>query len=130
MEGLLKSAGGGGGASEAGREGLEAETGRGGGEEGNSRLLPLLCGFLYTRWQAGCLLPRLPARESGLRREEAPLRRWPRSIQPERAETTFLFAAFSPSFLEGFMFVLSPLKLCSFEFFPPQLGFDEGFVKS
>lgn len=41
-----------------------------------------------------------------------------------------LFAAFSPSFLEGFMFVLSPLKLCSFEFFPPQLGFDEGFVKS
>lgn len=99
-------------------------------EEGDSRLLPLLCGFLYTRWQAECRLPRLPARESGLRREEAPLRRWPRSIQPERPETTFLFAAFSPSFLEGFIFVLSPLKLCSFDFFPPQLGFYEGFVKS
>jgi len=90
----------------------------------------LECGFLYTRWQAECRLPRLPARESGLRREEAPLRRWPRSIQPERPETTFLFAAFSPSFLEGFIFVLSPLKLCSFDFFPPQLGFYEGFVKS
>lgn len=62
-----------------------------------------------------------PAQESGLRREEAQLRCWQRSIQPQRPENTFLFAASSPSFLEGFIFALSLLKFCFFDFSPPLL---------
>lgn len=42
------------------REGLERETGKGGG--GASGLLPLLCGFLYTPGRLGACLACLPAR--------------------------------------------------------------------
>lgn len=128
VEGLLKSAGGGGGASRG--EGLEGETGKGGGGvEGDSGLLPPLCGFLYTRWQAGCRLPRPPAWESGLGRAGTQLRRWQRSIQPRADPRRALpWAAFSSSFLEGFIFALSPFKFCSFDFSPFRWGFTRALL--
>lgn len=89
------------------------------------------CGFLYTRCGRLGTTPSPTRREEWVTEEEAPLRRWPRSIQPERAETTFFLPPFSPSFLGGFpMFVLSPLKLCSFEFSHLSSRVWWGFVKS
>lgn len=61
VEGLLKSAGAGEVRAE-GRDWREKQEREGGRDSG---LLPLLCGFLYTPWQAWCRLPRLPARPPG-----------------------------------------------------------------
>lgn len=62
VEGLLKSAGGRGEVRAEGRGWREKQEREGGRDSG---LLPLLCGFLYTPWQAGCRLPRPPARPPG-----------------------------------------------------------------
>ena len=99
----MESAGGGGGAKrrEGGRDCREKQDGEEG--EGDSGLLPLLCGFLYTRWQAGCRFPRPPGKWVTEARGSAQTlaKEHPAT---ERPENTFSLAAFSSSFLEGFIF--------------------------
>lgn len=98
VEGLLKSAGAGEVRAESERRWREKQE-REEGERG-SGLLPLLCGFLYSPWQAGCWLPRPPA---GLgkwvtaRRSSAPMlaKEHPATDRPEN---TFLLQPSLPLF--------------------------------
>ena len=116
--------------SQAGREGLEGETGRGGGGGGGLPATAAAAGLSF-RSLAGWVPAPAPARPGKWVTEGRSSAPTLAKAHPARAPGDHLpFAAFSPSFLEGFRFVLSPLKLCCFDFFPPQLGFYEGFVES